>query len=120
MPSTASPPVSPPALKRGWSRKGSRSNSQTALHFGDLGDPDSRVSHMVAERRGVDLMPELGYAPVNRYLPPRPRRDLAGTGPLALTSTGGAAGGAAGATNGEDGAPEGGGLAQWIDTLLSR
>jgi Fe-S-cluster-containing dehydrogenase component len=45
-----------------------------ARHFGDLGDPDSDVSKLVAERGGVALMPELGYAPVNRYLPPRPRR----------------------------------------------
>ena len=45
-----------------------------ARHFGDLGDPDSAVSQLVAERGGVALMPELGYAPVNRYLPPRPRR----------------------------------------------
>lgn len=45
-----------------------------ARHFGDLGDPDSDVSRLVAERNGVALMPELGYAPVNRYLPPRPRR----------------------------------------------
>ncbi len=45
-----------------------------ARHFGDLGDPDSEVSKLVAARDGVALMPELGYAPVNRYLPPRPRR----------------------------------------------
>jgi Fe-S-cluster-containing dehydrogenase component len=45
-----------------------------ARHFGDLGDPDSKVSKLVAERGGVALMPELGYQPVNRYLPPRPRR----------------------------------------------
>jgi sulfite dehydrogenase (quinone) subunit SoeB len=45
-----------------------------ARHFGDLGDPESDVSKLVAERGGVALMPELGYAPVNRYLPPRPRR----------------------------------------------
>ena len=45
-----------------------------ARHFGDLGDPDSDVSKLVAERNGVAPMPELGYAPVNRYLPPRPRR----------------------------------------------
>ena len=42
-----------------------------ARHFGDLGDPDSAVSRLVAERGGVGLMPELGYRPVNRYLPPR-------------------------------------------------
>ena len=45
-----------------------------ARHFGDLGDPESDVSKLVAERNGVALMPELGYAPTNRYLPPRPRR----------------------------------------------
>ena len=45
-----------------------------ARHFGDLGDPQSQVSKLVAERGGVALMPELGYAPTNRYLPPRPRR----------------------------------------------
>jgi sulfite dehydrogenase (quinone) subunit SoeB len=42
-----------------------------ARHFGDLGDPDSAISELVAERRGRDLMPELGYKPVNKYLPPR-------------------------------------------------
>jgi Fe-S-cluster-containing dehydrogenase component len=42
-----------------------------ARHFGDLGDPTSKVSQLVAERGGYGLMPELGYEPVNRYLPPR-------------------------------------------------
>jgi Fe-S-cluster-containing dehydrogenase component len=46
-----------------------------ARHFGDLGDPDSAVSRLVAERGGYGLMPEMGYKPVNQYLPPRPRRD---------------------------------------------
>jgi Fe-S-cluster-containing dehydrogenase component len=46
----------------------------SARHFGDLGDPDSAVSKLVAERGGYDLMPEMGYAPVNKYLPPRERR----------------------------------------------
>jgi sulfite dehydrogenase (quinone) subunit SoeB len=46
----------------------------SARHFGDLGDPDSSVSKIVAERGGFDLMPELGYKPVNKYLPPRERR----------------------------------------------
>lgn len=44
-----------------------------ARHFGDLGDPDSTVSKLVAERGGYDLMPELGYRPTNKYLPPRSR-----------------------------------------------
>ncbi len=42
-----------------------------ARHFGDLGNPDSAVSKLVAARGGVALMPELGYQPTNRYLPPR-------------------------------------------------
>ena len=45
-----------------------------ARHFGDLGDPESDISKLVLDRGGVALMPELGYAPVNRYLPPRRRR----------------------------------------------
>ena len=44
-----------------------------ARHFGDLGDPDSDVSQLVAERGGMDLMPEQGTKPVNKYLPPRPK-----------------------------------------------
>ncbi len=41
--------------------------------FGDLSDPDSDVSRLVAERGGIDLMPEQGTKPVNKYLPPRPK-----------------------------------------------
>ena len=46
----------------------------SARHFGDLGNPDSAVSRLVAERQGYGLLPEMGYKPVNKYLPPRPRR----------------------------------------------
>lgn len=46
-----------------------------ARHFGDLGDPDSAVSRLVSERGGFDLLEEFGYKPVNKYLPPRPRRN---------------------------------------------
>jgi Fe-S-cluster-containing dehydrogenase component len=45
-----------------------------ARHFGDLGDPGSDVSQLVAKRGGYDLMPEMDYKPTNKYLPPRPRR----------------------------------------------
>jgi Fe-S-cluster-containing dehydrogenase component len=45
-----------------------------ARHFGDLADPESNVSKLVAARGGVDLMADLGYKPTNKYLPPRPRR----------------------------------------------
>ena len=47
-----------------------------ARHFGDLGDPDSDVSKLVAERGGMDLMPEQGTKPVNKYLPPRPKDEV--------------------------------------------
>jgi Fe-S-cluster-containing dehydrogenase component len=47
-----------------------------ARHFGDLGDPASPVSRLVAARGGFELMPEMGTKPVNRYLPPRPRDTL--------------------------------------------
>jgi sulfite dehydrogenase (quinone) subunit SoeB len=42
-----------------------------ARHFGDYDDPDSSVSRLSREREGFDLLRELGYAPVNKYLPPR-------------------------------------------------
>ncbi len=44
-----------------------------ARHFGNLGDPASDASKLVAQRGGYDLMPEIGYKPTNKYLPPRPR-----------------------------------------------
>jgi Fe-S-cluster-containing dehydrogenase component len=50
-----------------------------ARSFGDLGDPQSLVSQLVAERGGYDLLPESGFRPVNKYLPPRPRRPEAPT-----------------------------------------
>jgi Fe-S-cluster-containing dehydrogenase component len=43
----------------------------SARHFGDLGDPNSDVSKLVASRGGYDLGQELGYKPTNKYLPPR-------------------------------------------------
>jgi Fe-S-cluster-containing dehydrogenase component len=46
-----------------------------ARHFGDLADPASPVSQLVMARGGYDLMPDMGYRPTNKYLPPRPRRD---------------------------------------------
>ncbi len=45
-----------------------------ARHFGDLGDEESDIFKLVKERGGVALMQELGYEPVNRYLPQRERR----------------------------------------------
>lgn len=79
----------------------------SARHFGDLADPGSAVSQMVAERGGYDLMPEMGYAPTNKYLPPRPRKNTGGcTGaPVELAPA----------------IPAGtSGLLGWIDRILSR
>ena len=73
-----------------------------ARHFGDLADPSSEVSQLVAERGGFDLMPEMGYRPTNKYLPPRPRRSAGSGAPAAL----------------EDAEPEGGFLG-WLDRVLS-
>ncbi len=71
--------------------------------------PNSAVSQLVHERRGRDLMPELGYKPVNKYLPPRPgrmSRNLAAlpqcTAPAAAPSS------------------PADKLLRWVDRLLSR
>ena len=47
-----------------------------AVYTGDLADADSEVSRLVAVRGGIDLMPEQGTKPMNKYLPPRPRDRL--------------------------------------------
>jgi Fe-S-cluster-containing dehydrogenase component len=89
-----------------------------ARHFGDFNDPNSNVSVLVKEREGYDLMPEMGYRPTNKYLPPRPRRDRGGeTGaPTSLAAL------AAQAESNAD--PEPGGIAspllRWVDSMLSR
>ena len=62
-----------------------------ARHFGDLGDANSKVSQLVAERGGYDLLPEMGYKPVNKYLPPRARRDATTSAPEALPRPDGSA-----------------------------
>ncbi len=59
-----------------------------ARAFGDLGDEDSEVSKLVADRNGYGLFEEFGYKPVNQYLPPRPRRNSIVEGaPAALEPT---------------------------------
>src|SRR5262249_15209412 len=79
-----------------------------ARHFGDLGDTGSAVSQLVAERGGFDLLPEFGYKPVNKYLPPRRRRDE-GTAEVVAASAEPAL---------EGGATER--LFAWVDRMLSR
>lgn len=76
----------------------------SARHFGDLADPDSDVSKLVADRGGFDLMPEMDLRPTNKYLPPRQ-----------LAADGGPTGG----PTALEPAPEGGFLG-WIDRVLSR
>jgi len=87
-----------------------------ARHFGDLGDPESDVSRLVAERGGFDLLPEFGYKPVNKYLPPRPRRDATAETVAASSSTPASrsepVGGATGAAADR--------LFAWVDRMLSR
>ena len=73
-----------------------------ARSFGDLGNPESGVSKLVASRDGFDLMPEQGCRPVNKYLPPR-QRVTTGDG-LALTPVA---------------ADQAGLLARWVDRLFS-
>ena len=72
----------------------------SARHFGDFADPDSTVSKLVAARGGVDAMPEMGYRPVSKYLPPRSVR--ASLAPLKRNDSG-----------------TGNPFLQWIDRLLS-
>ena len=74
-----------------------------ARHFGDLADPHSAVSKLVAERGGIDLMPEQGTLPVNKYLPPRARKPLAASAGLLAEDTSGATG-----------------LFAWLDRMLDR
>ncbi len=73
----------------------------SARHFGDLADPDSDVSRLVAARGGYDLMPEAGYAPTNKYLPPRAAPEPEAT-PEQLPA-----------------ASSEGGFLGWVDRLLS-
>jgi Fe-S-cluster-containing dehydrogenase component len=81
-----------------------------ARHFGDLGDPESAISQLVAERDGYPLMPEFGYRPVNRYLPPRARRNGGGTSPHPAPRPGGE-------TEKNAQLPP---LLRWLDRALSR
>ncbi|MBN36337.1 MAG: hypothetical protein CMM46_16475 [Rhodospirillaceae bacterium] len=64
----------------------------SARHFGDLGDPTSDVSLLVAAREGVALMPESGAEPVNRYLSPRSRHAAPAKATATTEDTSGATG----------------------------
>jgi len=47
-----------------------------AMHFGNLNDPESRISQMVARQEAFLLEPEAGTGPGVYYLPPKPQRPL--------------------------------------------
>ena len=64
-----------------------------ARHFGDFADPDSDVSRLTRERGGMDLMPEQGTKPVNKYLPPRPKQRPEAMPDTVVASSAGAPGG---------------------------
>lgn len=88
----------------------------SARHFGDLGDPTSEVSQLVKARGGYDLMPELGYKPANKYLPPRRRNGEgnAAAAPAAKTTV------AAKSVAPEPASVKLSPFLRWVDNLLSR
>ena len=75
-----------------------------ARHFGDLADPDSSVSKLVEERGAQDPLAELGYHPVNKYLPPRKPANVSAQSRLEPVES----------TNPQDG------FLGWVDAMLSR
>ena len=87
-----------------------RTCPSNARHFGDLSDPDSDVSKLVAAREGFDLMPEQGTAPVNKYLPPRARDSLEMPDLASLCDT---------APEGNTG-PTANGFLGWLDRALEK
>ena len=76
-----------------------------ARHFGDFADPQSNVSQLTRERGGFDLMPETGYRPTSKYMPPRPgkRAGAAHLAPVEHKTADGA-----------------GKFLRWVDRVLSR
>ena len=75
-----------------------------ARHYGDLGDPNSAVSQLVAARDGIQPMADLDYRPTNRYLPPRRTASRGAEDGTQLTATG----------------DPGSKLLHWVDRLFSR
>ena len=47
-----------------------------ALYFGDLNDPNDKISKILSERQGFQLKPEEKTDPSIYYCPPRPKRRL--------------------------------------------
>ncbi len=97
-----------PAPRRARSRPASWSARPTPGISAISATPNSAVSELVAERGGGDLMPELGYRPVNKYLPPR--RGTHGAAPLDRRRRSPRPSREAGGNR----------LLRWVDRLLSR
>ena len=72
-----------------------------ARHYGDFNDPNSKVSTLVKERDGYDLMEGLNYKPTNKYLLPREKNKKI-NGSLNATAS-----------------SKEGKFLQWVDKLLS-
>ena len=47
-----------------------------AIHFGDLNDPNSKISDIIKKKETYRLKPEIGTEPSVFYCPPMPRRRL--------------------------------------------
>ena len=45
-----------------------------AIFWGDVADPESQVSQLIAQRNAYILKPELATGPAIHYCPPKPRR----------------------------------------------
>nr|MDO8081211.1 4Fe-4S dicluster domain-containing protein [Candidatus Freyarchaeota archaeon] len=47
-----------------------------AMHFGDLNDPKSEISKIIAEKETFQLKPDAGTNPSVYYCPPKPRKRI--------------------------------------------
>ena len=47
-----------------------------AIFYGDLADPKSQVSQLIAQRTAYTLKPELAVGPAIHYCPPKTRRQV--------------------------------------------
>ena len=99
----SSPSSQLPVPGRAGARAGGvRTCASSERQFGDFAERQSDVTRLVAGRGGMDLMHEEGTRPVNKYLPPRPRKPLTDVGRAAQP------------------ADAGKGFFAWLDGVLDR